>query len=97
MDILVKYYIRTIYVSPPLPYESLHFISLHNHSCTLLVKHLEEEVEAEVELIPQLEASPSEVPPEGPSEGALVGFAAKCNILEEEPYSPPHQGKPRCI
>jgi hypothetical protein len=34
---------------------------------------------------------------EGPPEGAPLGFAANCNILVEEPDSPPHQGKPRCI
>jgi hypothetical protein len=43
------------------------------------------------------EASPTEVVAEGPLEGTPVGFAANCNILVEEPDSPPHQGKPRCI
>jgi hypothetical protein len=54
-------------------------------------------VEVEEEPVPQSKASPTEGVPEGPSEGALVGFASNCNILVEEPNSPPHQGKPRCI
>jgi hypothetical protein len=86
---------------PPLPYESLHFKSLHKHSCTYnwLVEHLEEEVEVDVEeeSVPESEASPSQVSPEGPPEGASVGFAANYNILVEETDSPPHQGKSRCI
>jgi hypothetical protein len=32
-----------------------------------------------------------------PPEGVPFGFAANCNILVEEPDSPPHQGKPWCI
>jgi hypothetical protein len=54
-------------------------------------------VEVEEELAPQSEVSPIEGVPKGLSEGAPVGFAANCNILVEEPDSPPHQGKPRCI
>jgi hypothetical protein len=81
--------------------ESLHSISLHEHSYTFnwLVEHLEEEIEVEVEeeTTPQSEVSPTECVHEGLSEGAPVGFAANCNILVEEPDSPPHQGKPRCI
>jgi hypothetical protein len=26
-----------------------------------------------------------------------LGFSAPCDILIEEPHSPPHQGKPSCI
>jgi hypothetical protein len=48
-------------------------------------------VEVEEEPVPQSEVSPSKVPREGPP----VGFATNCNILVEEPDSPPHQGKPR--
>jgi hypothetical protein len=81
--------------------ESLHSISLHEHSYTSnwLVEHLEEEFEVEVEEepTPRSEASPAEGVPEGTLEGALIGFAANYNILVEEPDSPPHQGKPRCI
>jgi hypothetical protein len=51
----------------------------------------------EEEIVPQLEASPTQVVPEGCSESAPVSFAANCNIMVEEPHSPPHQGKPRCI
>jgi hypothetical protein len=51
----------------------------------------------EEELVPQSEASPTEGVPEGLPHGAPVGFAANCNILEQEPDFPPHQGKPRCI
>jgi hypothetical protein len=54
-------------------------------------------VEVEEESAPQSEVSLTEGAPEGLSEGVLVGFAANCNILVEEPDSPPHQGKPRCI
>jgi hypothetical protein len=54
-------------------------------------------VGVEEEPVPQAEASPTEGVPEGPSEGAPVGFTANCNILVEEPGSPPHQGKPWCI
>jgi hypothetical protein len=50
-------------------------------------------VEVEEDPIPTPETSPTEVIPEG----APVGFAANCNILVEEPDSPPQQGKPRCI
>ena len=74
--------------------ESLHSISLHDHSYTSnwLVEHIEEEIEVEVEeeSAPQSKVSPTEGAPEGLSEGALVGFAANCNILVEEPDSPPH-------
>jgi hypothetical protein len=74
--------------------ERLHSISLHKHSYTYnwLVEHLEEEIEVEVEEEPTLqsEVSPTEGVPEGLSEGAPVGFAANCNILVEEPNSPPH-------
>jgi hypothetical protein len=79
----------------------LYSISLHEHSYTSnwLVEHLEEEIEVEVEeeLAPQSEVSPTQGIPESLSEGAPIGFAANCNILVEEPHSPPHQGKPRCI
>jgi hypothetical protein len=54
-------------------------------------------VEVEGEPVPPSETSPTEVISEGPPEGAPIGFAANCNILVEEPDSPPHQGKPRCI
>jgi hypothetical protein len=55
-------------------------------------------VEGGEEPVPQSKASPTEGVPEGPPEGAPIGFAANCNILvEEEPDSPPHKGKPRCI
>ena len=54
-------------------------------------------MEVEEETTPQSEVSPTECVHEGLSEGAPVGFAANCNILVEEPDSPPHQGKPRCI
>jgi hypothetical protein len=54
-------------------------------------------VEVEEEPVPTSETSPTEVVLEGPLEGALVGFAANCNILVEQPDSPPHQDKPRCI
>ena len=54
-------------------------------------------MEVEEEPVPTSEASPTEVISEGPPKGALIGFAANCNILVEEPDSPPHQGKPRCI
>jgi hypothetical protein len=79
----------------------LHSISLHEYSYTynLLVEHLEEEIEVEVEEepAPQSEVSLTKGVPESLSEGAPVGFAANCNILVEEPNSPPHQGKPQCI
>jgi hypothetical protein len=82
----------------------LHNISLHEHSYTSntsngLVEHLEEEVEVEVEgdPVPTSETSPTEVVSECLPEGAPVGFAANCNILVEEPDSPPHQGKPWSI
>jgi hypothetical protein len=55
------------------------------------------EVEVEEEPVPTSKTSPTEVIPEGPPEGASVGFAANCNIPVEEPDSPPHLGKPRCI
>jgi hypothetical protein len=51
----------------------------------------------EEEPAPTSETAPTEVVSKGPPEGALIGFAANCNILVEEPDSPPHQGKPRCI
>jgi hypothetical protein len=51
-------------------------------------------VEVEAEPAPQSKVSPAEGLSEGPPEGALFGFAANCNILVEEPDSPPHQGKP---
>jgi hypothetical protein len=51
----------------------------------------------EEEPAPQSEVSPTEGVPEDLSEGAPIGFAANCNILVEEPDSPPHRGKPRCI
>jgi hypothetical protein len=54
-------------------------------------------VEVGEESVHQSEASPTEGVPEGPSEGALVDFAANCNILVEVPVSPPHQGIPQCI
>jgi hypothetical protein len=54
-------------------------------------------VEVEEEPTPQSVASPAEGVPKGTLEGAPVGFATNCNILVEEPDSPPHQGKPRCI
>jgi hypothetical protein len=54
-------------------------------------------VEVEEEPDPQSEASPYEVPPKGPPKGALVGFAASCNILVEVSDSPPNQGKLWCI
>jgi hypothetical protein len=54
-------------------------------------------VEVEEESAPTSEASPTEVVYEGTPEGAPIGFAANCNILVEEPDSPPHQGKPWCI
>jgi hypothetical protein len=54
-------------------------------------------VEVEEELVPTSKTSPFEVVSKGPPEGALVGFVANCNILVEEPDSPPHQGKPWCI
>jgi hypothetical protein len=80
---------------------SLHGISLHEHSYTFnwLVEHLEEEFEVEVEeeFARTSETAPTEVVSEGPPEGAPIGFATNCNILVEEPDSPPHQGKPRCI
>jgi hypothetical protein len=86
---------------PPLLCDSLHGISLHEHSYTSnwLVEHLEEEFEVDVERehVPPSETSPTEVISEGPPEGAPVGFATNCNILVEEPDSPPHQGKPWCI
>jgi hypothetical protein len=74
--------------------ERLHSLSLHEHSYTWnwLVEYLEEEFEVEVEEehAPTSETSPSEDVSEGPPEGALIGFAANCNILVEEPDSPPH-------
>jgi hypothetical protein len=54
-------------------------------------------VEVEGEPVPPSETSPAEVIAKGPPEGAPIGFAANYNILVEEPDSPPHQGKPRCI
>jgi hypothetical protein len=54
-------------------------------------------VEVEEEPVPTSEASPTEVVPKGILEGAPVGFAANYNILVEEPDSPPHKGKLRCI
>jgi hypothetical protein len=54
-------------------------------------------VEVEGEPVPPSETSPTEVVAEGPPEGVPFGFAANCNILVEEPDSPPHPGKPRCI
>jgi hypothetical protein len=51
----------------------------------------------EGEPVPRSETSPTEVVSEGPPEGALVGFVANCNILVEEPNSPPHEGKLQCI
>jgi hypothetical protein len=51
-------------------------------------------VEVEGEPVPPSETSPTEVVTEGPPEGAPFGFAANCNILVEEPDSPPHQDKP---
>jgi hypothetical protein len=54
-------------------------------------------VEVEEEPVPQSEAPPTEGVPEGPSGSAPIGFAANCNILVEEPGSPPHEGKHRCI
>jgi hypothetical protein len=50
----------------------------------------------EREHVPPSEIPPSETVTEGPPEGARApfGFAANCNILVEEPDSPPHQGKP---
>jgi hypothetical protein len=54
-------------------------------------------VEVEGEPVPPSETSPTEVITEGPPEGSPFGFVANCNILVEEPDSPPHQGKPRCI
>jgi hypothetical protein len=54
-------------------------------------------VEVEEEPTPQSEASPAEGVPKDTLEGALVGFAANCNILVEETDSPPHQGKTQCI
>jgi hypothetical protein len=54
-------------------------------------------VEVEREPVPPSETSPTEAVTEGPPEGVPFGFAANCNILVEEPDSPPHQGKPRCI
>jgi hypothetical protein len=47
-------------------------------------------VEVEEEPTPQTKVSPTEGVPKGLSEGAPVGFAANCNILVEEPDSPPH-------
>ena len=47
-------------------------------------------MEVEEEPTPQTKVSPTEGVPEGLSEGAPVGFAANCNILVEEPDSPPH-------
>jgi hypothetical protein len=82
------------YVSfPPLAKWEFAYIS------NWLVEHLEKEFEVEVEgePIPPPETSPSEVVAEGPQKGAPIGFAANCNILIEEPDSPPHQGKPQCI
>jgi hypothetical protein len=68
-------------------------------SIHILVEHLEEEFEVEVERepVPPSETSPTEAVTEGPLEGVPFGFAANCNILVEEPDSPPHQGKPWCI
>ena len=63
----------------------------------MFVNEFEVEVEVEGEPVPPSETSPTEVISEGPPEGAPVGFATNCNILVEEPDSPPHQGKPRCI
>jgi hypothetical protein len=54
-------------------------------------------VEVEEESAPTSETSPTEIVSKGPPEGAPIGFAANCNIVVEEPDSPPHQGKPRCI
>jgi hypothetical protein len=54
-------------------------------------------VEVEEEFARTSETAPTEVVSEGPPEGAPIGFATNCNILVEEPDSPPHQGKPRCI
>jgi hypothetical protein len=48
----------------------------------------------EEEPAPQSKVPSTESVLEGLSEGAPVGFAANCNILVEEPDSPPHQGKP---
>jgi hypothetical protein len=50
-------------------------------------------VEVGEESVPQSETSPAAVPPEG----TLVGYPVNCDILVEEPDTPPHQGKPRCI
>jgi hypothetical protein len=73
-----------------------HYMRIH---ILLVDLQLEEEFEVEVEneSAPTSETSPTEVVSEGPPEGAPIGFAANCNILVEEPDSPPHQGKPRCI
>lgn len=49
------------------------------------------------ETVPQSEASPSQGPSKGNPKSALVGYAANCNILVEEPHSPPHPGKPRAF
>ena len=54
-------------------------------------------MEVEEEPTHQSEVSITEGLSEGPPEGAPIGFAANCNILVEEPDSPPHQGKPWCI
>jgi hypothetical protein len=80
------------------PLSKLHFITFHKHpyTCNWLVEHLEEEIKVKVEEepAPQSKVPSTESVLEGLSEGAPVGFAANCNILVEEPDSPPHQGKP---
>jgi hypothetical protein len=54
-------------------------------------------MEVEEEYAPTPKTTPTEVVSKGPLEGAPIGFAPTSNILVEEPDSPPHQGKPRCI
>jgi hypothetical protein len=54
-------------------------------------------VEVEEEPAPTSKTAPTEAVSEGLPEGAPIGFAANWNILVEEPNSPPHQVKPRCI
>ena len=54
-------------------------------------------MDVEEEPVPPSETSPTEFITEGHPEGTPFGFAANCNILVEEPDSPPHQGKPWCI
>jgi hypothetical protein len=84
---MVTFLIMNIWVFHLSLNESLHSISLHEHSYTSnwLVEHLEEEFEVEVEgePVPTSETSPTEVVSEGPLEGASIGFAANCNILIE--------------